>query len=103
MKIQGTNNLSAVSGTMQTHPLRGTRPAASRFDRMMSRFDTVSIGSAAGRSSFEMELKSKITQEVRAAATPGRLSALSRQIQDGTYEPDAMTIARRMLLLAEDA
>jgi len=102
MKIQGTNNLSAVSGTMQTHPLRGTRPAASRFDRMMSRFDTVSIGSA-GRSSFEMELKSKITQEVRAAATPGRLSALSQQIQDGIYEPDAMSIARRMLLLAEDA
>jgi len=102
MKIQGSNNLSAVSGTMQTHPLRGTRSAAGRMNRVMNRFDTVSIGTA-GRSSFEMELKSKITQEVRAAATPGRLSALSQQIQDGTYEPDAMSIARRMLLLTEDA
>lgn len=101
MKIQGSNNLSAVSGTLQAYPLRGTRSAAGKFDRMTSRFDTVSIGSTG--SSFEMELKSKITQEVRAAATPGRLSALSQQIQDGTYEPDAMSIARRMLLLSEDA
>lgn len=102
MKIQGSNQFSAIAGTTRAHSPRKTYSAAGRTNRVMNRFDTVSIGST-GRSSFEMELKSKITQEVRAAATPGRLSALSRQIQDGTYEPDAMSIARRMLLLTEEA
>ncbi len=102
MKIQGSNQFSAIAGTMRTHSPRKTRSAEGRTNRVMNRFDTVSIGST-GRGSVEMELKSKITQEVRAATTPGRLSALSRQIQDGTYEPDAMSIARRMLLLTEEA
>lgn len=103
MKIPGSGNLYGAAGAAQSYQTRGTHSAGQR-ERAARRFDTISIGSAGvGRSSYEMELKSRLTQEVRAGATPGRLSSLSQQIEDGTYEPDALSIARRMMRMVEEA
>ncbi len=103
MKISGTNDFYGAGG-IQAYQPRGTYPAAGQRGRLARRFDSVSIGeSAAGRGAFRRELQSRLTQEVRAGATPGRLSSLSRQIQDGSYQPDALSIARRMLRMTEEA
>ncbi len=103
MKIQGSNSISSIAGSIQVHRPRLSSAAAGQRDRVTQRFDSVSIGEAAGRNSFQMALQSRLTQEVRASVTPGRLSALSQEIENGTYEPDAMSIARRMMLLTEEA
>ena len=46
-----------------------------------------------------MELRSKISQEVRTATSSGMISELRQQIQGGTYRVDPSAIAQKMLLL----
>ncbi len=102
MEISFGSNIPAVSGAVPSR-LTKTASAPSRQENAARRFDSISIGSArVGNSSYEMALKSRLTQEVRASATPGRLSALRQQVQDGTYQPDPTAIARRMLLMVEE-
>lgn len=48
---------------------------------------------------FQMELVSRITQEIRTAVTTGDIQELRGQIRKGEYEPDAAEIAARMLLM----
>ncbi len=103
MGFSVNNNISAVSGARQARSAR-TATAAGRQENAARRFDSVSIGGVrSGSGNFVMALRSKLNQEVRAAATPGRLSALRQQVQDGTYQPDPRAIARTMLLIAEEA
>ena len=66
------------------------------------RFDSVSLGND-HRGAFELELHSKISQDVRTATSSGQINALREQIQSGTYQPDPMEIARKMLLFSESA
>jgi len=67
------------------------------------RFDTVLISeSANAHSAFELSLRSKVTQEVRATGTKGNLSALRSQVQGGTYQMDALAVARHMLRMPEE-
>jgi len=103
MELFVNNGISAVSGAVQPRRARGT-PASGRQENAVRRFDSVTIGGArSGNSTFAMALKSRLTQEVRSGTTPGRLSALRQQVQDGTYQPNPTAIARRMLLMAEEA
>ena len=52
-----------------------------------------------GRSSYEMALRGKISNEVRTATTSGQIAALREQVQNGTYQVDARETARKMLLV----
>lgn len=95
-------HIPAVTGAAQTRPARAA-VSTERKGNAAKRFDTVSIsGKASGRSPFEMRLRSKVTQEARATGTAGNLSALRSQVQAGTYEIDAVTVARQMLLMPEE-
>lgn len=50
-----------------------------------------------------MALVGRLTQEIRAVNTTGDIAALRAQVANGSYTPDPVAIARRMLLLGENA
>lgn len=101
--ITGGNNISGFSTSpVQFRTPRSKARTTEKTSSVSSRFDTVTI-TGEGYDSFGKQLTGRITQEVRAAATPGRLNALSEQIASGEYKPDAMAIAKRMLLLSEES
>ncbi len=54
-----------------------------------------------GKSAFQMQLVSRLSQEVRTATTTGDIQALRQEVSSGTYTPDPMAIAGRMLFLTE--
>lgn len=103
MKIQSGNNLAAYVSTVG-HPARTPSVSARPADRAGRRFDQVSLTAKdSGQSAFQMELTGRISQEVRSATTTGALAELREQVQSGTYQPDPVEIARRILLQREDA
>lgn len=59
-------------------------------------------GEPAGERRFQMELVGRLSQEVRAATTTGRVQELKEQVANGTYQVDVEELARRMLLQQED-
>ena len=64
------------------------------------RFDSVMLSTSEGvRANYEMELRGKISNEVRTATTSGQVAALREQVQNGTYQVDARETARKMLLM----
>lgn len=98
---------SKITGLTGAAPIYSARTSASKTERTRgasaaARFDSITL-SGERQGSFAMQLTGELTQEVRASVTPGRLSSLSQQIASGEYQPDPMSIARRMLLLPEDA
>lgn len=54
-----------------------------------------------GKGAFQMQLVSRLSQEVRTATTTGDIQALRQQVSSGEYTPDPMSIAGRMLFLTE--
>ncbi|MEG1684179.1 MAG: hypothetical protein RR295_10120, partial [Oscillospiraceae bacterium] len=48
---------------------------------------------------FQLELVSRLSREVRAIASTGDIQALHRRVSGGSYHPDAMETAARMLLM----
>ncbi len=48
-----------------------------------------------------MGLVSRLSQEVRTSTTTGDIAALRQQVASGTYTPDPMAIAARILFLGE--
>ncbi len=92
------NGISPVPGAVRP----GTaRPAAtSTAGRVSGKYDQVTISSHEG-DPFMLELKSRLSQEVRTATTTGALSTLREEVQAGEYRIDAGNIARKMLLLGE--
>lgn len=99
--ITGGNKVSAVTSPIQYYSTRAkaARPEQARSEA--ARYDSITLSE--GRpSGFAARLTGRLTQEVRASATSGRLTALSEQVASGQYKPDAMSIAKRMLLLAEE-
>lgn len=54
-----------------------------------------------GKSAFQMQMVSRLSQEVRTATTTGDIQALRQSVSSGEYTPDPMAIAGRMLFLAE--
>ena len=65
-------------------------------------YDSASFSAPASRRSFQMEMVSRLSREVRTANTTGDIQELRQQVSEGTYTPDAMGIAGRMLFLVED-
>ena len=52
-------------------------------------------------SRFQMDMVSRLSQEVRAATTTGRVQELRQAVMSGNYHPDATEIAKRLLFLVE--
>ena len=111
MNILKTSNLTAAmetARTFQTGQVNQTRQYnnininnnINKTDGKMDvsrRFDSVSIDNRRG--SFEMELRGKLKQEIRAATSSGQIAELRERVQDGSYQPDVTAIARKMLLI----
>lgn len=55
-----------------------------------------------GKSASQMDAVSRLSQEVRTATTTGDIQALRQAVSAGTYTPDPMAIAGRILFLVED-
>lgn len=62
--------------------------------------DQIFIGSDASQSDKMLagEAAHKVIQEVRSATPQDKIESLKRQVEDGTYRPDAEKIAARILL-----
>ncbi|MBE7005196.1 MAG: flagellar biosynthesis anti-sigma factor FlgM [Ruminococcaceae bacterium] len=99
MKISGANVSAAETAARAYQAQSG----AAKLQRNESnrRFDSVTLSEDGVRGSFEMELRSKLSQEVRTATSSGQVAALREQVRNGTYQVDAREIARKMLLLGE--
>ncbi len=87
ISYNGPSFASALMSTRKTQ-------APQRFDRFTSTAET-------GRSSYHMELRGRISQDVRTATSSGMVASLREEIQAGTYQPDPAAIARKMLLMTE--
>ena len=78
------------------------RTVRARDTASVHNYDSFSISSApTGDSRFQMDLVSRLSNEIRTATTTGDIQSLRRQVASGTYEVDPSAIAARMLFLAE--
>jgi len=101
MKISGASSISAAEQARMYQPLSGGAAPAQKSGEER-RFDRVTLSGGDGaRSSFEMEMRSRLSQEVRTATSSGQIAKLREQVRSGSYHIDPMGIARGMLLLGE--
>ena len=100
MKISGANISATEAARIYQAQASGVaKPGKTGASR---RFDSITLSGGDGtRSSFEMELRGRISQEVRTATSSGQIAALREQVQNGTYQVDAREIAKKMLLVGE--
>ena len=102
MIIPGGANVSssASAGRTRTHPQGWGMASAQKEEAPTRRFDSVMISEISGEKAA-LDLKSRLSQEVRTATSTDMISSLREQIQNGAYRPDPMEIARKMLLMGE--
>lgn len=96
----GSGPISSVGRTKTYYPAqkRGT-PALPVSGH---NYDSADFSAPAGRRSFQMEMVSRLSREVRTANTTGDIQELRREVSAGEYRPDPMAIAGRMMLLVEE-
>lgn len=100
----GYGAISALAPTQVYRTAKGKEPRIRASGETQNKFDSVNLSApTSGEDKFRMALVGRLTQEVRAANTTGDIAALRAQVSSGAYTPDPMAIARRMLLLGEDA
>ena len=100
MKVSGAN-ISATEAA-RVYQAQAGGAAKSRRSGAGRRFDSITLSGGDGtRGSFEMELRGRISQEVRTATSFGQIAALREQVQNGTYEVDTRALAQKMLLVGE--
>lgn len=101
MMIPGDARITGAAGISRAYPAKTrSSAAAQKSDAGGRHFDSVTISENSGANTFAMELKSKLTQEVRTATSSDQIAAIREQVQNGTYEVDAREIAKKMLLMA---
>lgn len=97
----GSGPISSIGRTKAYYPAqkRGTaaQPVAGH-----NKYDSADFSAPAGRRSFQMEMVSRLSREVRTANTTGDIQELRREVSAGEYRPDPMAIAGRMLFLVEE-
>ena len=98
MRIPGAN-ISATETAARIYQSQSGGAAKTQRGDASRRFDSITLSSDGKRSSFEMELRGRISQEVRTATSSGQVAALREQVQSGTYQIDARETARKMLLM----
>ena len=96
----GSGPISPIGRTKAYYPAqrRGTlsQPVSGH------NYDSVDFSAPAGRRSFQMEMVSRLSREVRTANTTGDIQELRQELSAGKYTPDPMAIAGRMLFLVEE-
>jgi len=100
----GYGAVSSVSSPASVYRAGQEKDRERRIQTASSRtqYDSVTLSSPrTGESRFQMEMASRLTQQVRTVTTTGDIASLRQQVSSGTYAPDAMNIAARMLLLGE--
>ena len=102
MMIPGGANVSPAAGAARKYPQGQSWYSfpAQKEETPTRRFDSVMISEIGGEKAA-LDLKSRLSQEVRTATSTDMVSALREQIQNGTYQPDPREIARKMLLMGE--
>ena len=103
MKISTGGGISVPSEVARPYASQTYNVSPAQKGELARRFDSVTIsGDGNGRSSFALELKSRLSREVRVATPSGSIAAsLRNEVQSGAYQPDPAAIARKMLLLGE--
>lgn len=100
----GYGAISALAPTQVYRAAKGQENRIRASGEKTNQYDSVSFSApASGEDKFRMALVGRLTQEVRADHTTGDIAALRSQVAEGRYTPDPVSIARRMLLLGEDA
>jgi len=98
MKVPATG---PVLETGRVYQPQGYASAKTRRGGAASRFDRFTTSAEDARSSFELQLRGRITQDVRTATSSGMVAAVREEIQEGSYTVDPYAIARKMLLMPE--
>ena len=106
MIIQGGANVSTpgAGGVKRAYAAASAGKAKAEKSEFARRFDSVTIkgvGENAALEGIGMALKSELTSEMRAAASPENVAALKDLVQRGEYRPDAGEIAKKLLLFGE--
>ena len=106
MIIQGGANIGSpgAGGVKRAYAGAAAGKAKAEKSEFARRFDSVTItnaGENAALAGIGAELKSELTAEMRAAASPENVAALKDLVQRGEYRPDAGEIAKKMLLFGE--
>lgn len=96
----GSGPISSIGRTKTYYPAqkRGT----ATLPLSGHNYDSAEFSAPAGRKSFQMEMVSRLSREVRTANTTGDIQELRREVSAGEYRPDPMAIAGRMLFLVEE-
>lgn len=98
------------SGIGSVPPVGGTKQIQPSHDREVytptiqsPNYDSVSLSQApTGESRFHRDMVSRLSQEIRTNTTIRDIQTLREEVSAGTYKPDPMAIAARILLLGED-
>lgn len=106
MIIQGGANVGApgAGGVKRAYTAAAAGKSKAEKSEFARRFDSVTITNVGENAALEgigAELKSELTAEMRAAASPENVAALKDLVQRGEYRPNAGEIAKKMLLLGE--
>jgi len=96
----GSGPISSIGRTKTYYPAQKRGTAAQTVSG--HKYDSVDFSAPAGRRSFQMEVVSRLSREVRTANTTGDIQELRRKVSAGEYRPDPMAIAGRMLFLVEE-
>ena len=100
----GYGAISALAPTQVYRTAKGQEYRVRASGEKTNQYDSVSFSTpASGEDKFRMALVGRLTQEIRAVNTTGDIAALRAQVANGSYTPDPVAIARRMLLLGENA
>lgn len=100
LTTSGPSGISPVLSpkVISTHP----DPPARTESVQQSKYDSVDLSPApVGERRFFLEMVSRLSNEVRTVKTTGDIQTLGAQVRGGQYEPDAMAIASKMLLLGD--
>ena len=103
MMISGaltTTTLSKPVELQRTYQPQQSATAQSAKPSLTRRFDSVTISGETMPFSA-LRARSQLENEVRTATSSGAVSALHEEVEEGTYQPDCMEIARKMLLFGE--
>ena len=103
MTISGalTTTLTKPAELQRTYQPPQTATTQTQKPALARRFDSVTISGENSRM-FAMEARRALSNEIRSASFSGSVSALREEVREGTYQPDSMEIARKMLLFGEE-
>ena len=100
MMISGSGGVSKTPETARPYTQQTYYAVQTQRSDFSRRFDSITLSGDGVKSvSSEMEAKNRISQEVRLTTPAAVIASLREQVQNGSYEPDPASIARKILLL----